>query len=128
MLSDMAAMNNSCTDDYTHDPSHMDTDVNMQDGKESMFATKAAAKSYKKRIGAKAVKSFERNHANAKGVLSSQSATTFRAISARANFLAQDRADGAYITPKSTVEGLQLRVSTRCKAQKNRSLTARNIS
>ena len=51
---------------------------------------------FKKRAGAKAVKSFERNSAGADGVLHSGAATTFRAISARANYLASDRADGSF--------------------------------
>ena len=58
--------------------------------------SKAQANKYKKRIGAKAVKSFERNSSNSEGVLTQRSATTFRAISARANYLSQDRADGSY--------------------------------
>lgn len=57
--------------------------------------SKSAAK-FKKRAGAKAVKSFERNSAGADGVLHSGAATTFRAISARANYLASDRADGSF--------------------------------
>ena len=66
---------------------------------ERIFAAKGkkpAANKYKKRIGAKAVKSFERNSSNSEGVLNQRSATTFRAISARANYLSQDRADGSY--------------------------------
>ena len=57
--------------------------------------SKSAAK-FKKRAGAKAVKTFERNAAGADGVLNRQAATTYRAVSPRANYLAADRADGAY--------------------------------
>ena len=56
---------------------------------------KNAAK-FKKRAGAKAVNTFERNAAGADGVLNRQAATTYRAVSARANYLAADRADGSY--------------------------------
>ena len=47
--------------------------------------------STKKRAGAKAVKAFEGN--TGCGTLSETDATTYRAISARGNFLAQDRGD-----------------------------------
>ena len=55
---------------------------------------KPAAK-FKKRAGAKAVKAFERE-VGASDKLGSNDATTFRAISARSNYLAQDRPDGSY--------------------------------
>ena len=70
----------------------MDTGINMLFG---MKAKSPAAKC-KKRLGAKAVKSFERDSSNAQGLLKPQAATTFRAISARGNYLGQDRADGSY--------------------------------
>ena len=57
--------------------------------------SKSAAK-FKKRAGAKAVKTFERNAAGADVMLNRQAATTYRAVSARANYLAADRADGSY--------------------------------
>ena len=56
---------------------------------------KSAAK-FKKRASAKAVNTFARNAAGADDVLSRQAATTHCAISARANYLAADRADGSY--------------------------------
>ena len=42
------------------------------------------------------MKKFEKDAANSEGILNSQSATTFRAVSARGNYLAQDRPDGSY--------------------------------
>ena len=56
---------------------------------------KNAAK-FKKRAGAKAVNTCERNAAGADGVLNRQAATTYRAVSARTNYLAADRADSSY--------------------------------
>ena len=56
---------------------------------------KSAAK-FKKRLGAKQVKSFERDAAMADGLLKANAATTFRAVSARSNYLAQDRPDGTF--------------------------------
>lgn len=58
---------------------------------EVMNALKKMANKYKKRAGAKAVKAFERE--SGVGRLSESDATTFRALSARANDLAQDRPD-----------------------------------
>ena len=58
--------------------------------------SKGPAAKFKKRLGAKAVKSFEREAFNAHGILKSNDATTYRAISARGNYLGQDRADGSY--------------------------------
>lgn len=55
---------------------------------------KSTAK-FKKRTGAKAVKAFERE-VGAIDKLGPGDATTFRAISARSNYLAQDRADASY--------------------------------
>ena len=55
---------------------------------------KVAAK-FKKRVGAKAVKAFEREVGSA-DKLGSNDATTYRAISARGNYLASDRPDGSY--------------------------------
>ena len=55
---------------------------------------KVAAK-FKKRAGAKAVKVFEREVGSA-DLLSATDATTYRAISARGNYLAQDRPDGSF--------------------------------
>ena len=52
---------------------------------------------FKKRVGAKAAKAFERVDAtNKNGALSQNGATTFRAISARGNYLAQDRPDASF--------------------------------
>ena len=56
------------------------------------------ANKFKKRAGAKAVKAFERNASGVDGVLNRDAATTFRAIAARANYLAQDRPDSAFST------------------------------
>ena len=56
----------------------------------------AQKKSQIKRQGAKTVKAMEKMSASY--VLSSEDATTFRALSARANFLAQDRTDIGYST------------------------------
>ena len=61
---------------------------------------KAAAK-FKKRLGTKAVKGFEREAAGKDGILHREAATTFRAISARGNYLAQDRADCSYSTKEA---------------------------
>ena len=58
---------------------------------EVMNALKKTANKYKKRAGAKAVKAFERE--SGVGKLNESDATTFRALSARANYLAQDRPD-----------------------------------
>lgn len=55
-----------------------------------------AANKYKKRLGAKKVKAFERNAIGSEGILRPGAATTFRAVSARGNYLAQDRPDGTY--------------------------------
>ena len=55
-----------------------------------------AAKYKQKRLGAKAVKGFERNSSDENGILNRQAATNFRAVSARSNYLAQDRPDGSY--------------------------------
>ena len=57
--------------------------------------SKNAAK-LNKRAAAKAVNTFERNAAGADGVLNKQPATTYRTVSARANYLEADRADGSY--------------------------------
>ena len=56
----------------------MDTDISMLWG---MKAKRPAAK-FKKKLGAKAVKSFERDSSNSQGLLKPQAATTFRVISA----------------------------------------------
>ena len=66
---------------------------------ETVFAVKGkgnAANKFKKRLGAKKVKAFERNAVGSDGTLRSSAARTFRAVSARGNYLAQDRPDGAY--------------------------------
>ena len=55
---------------------------------------KPAAK-FKKRTGAKAVKAFE-GEVGSEDKLGPSDATTYRAISARSNYLAQDRPDGSY--------------------------------
>ena len=57
---------------------------------------KAAANKFKKRLGAKNVKNFERDAALADGALNPTAATTYRAVSARTNHLAQDRPDGTF--------------------------------
>ena len=57
--------------------------------------SKSPAK-YKKRLGAKQVKNFEKEAALADGLLKANAATTFRAVSARSNYLAQDRPDGTF--------------------------------
>ena len=49
----------------------------------------------KRSLGAKAVKNIEHQHEPG-GILSPHEATTFRALSARANFLAQDKPDLAF--------------------------------
>ena len=53
---------------------------------------------YKKREGAKKVKAFERAMTGADGLLNSEAATLYRALSARANYLSQDRLDISYCT------------------------------
>ena len=66
---------------------------------EAVFAVKGkgnAANKFKKRLGAKKVKAFERNAVGSDGTLRSSAATTFRAVSAIGNYLAQDRPDGTY--------------------------------
>ena len=84
----------SYTNDYACMTSDMDTTMDV----DKLFAvkTKSPAAKFKKRLGAKAVKSFERDSLNAQGLLKPQAATTYRAISARGNYLGQDRADGSY--------------------------------
>ena len=63
---------------------------------EKISAVKSQASKFKKRLGAKQVKNFEREASLADGALNSSAATTFRAVSARSNYLAQDRPDGTY--------------------------------
>ena len=58
--------------------------------------SKSAAMFVLKRAGTKTLNAFERNAAGANGVLNRQAATTYRAVSTRANYLAADRADGSY--------------------------------
>ena len=58
--------------------------------------TPPAKKPQTKRAGAKAVKQMER--VSSEYTLSSEDATTYRALSARANFLSQDRGDIQYAT------------------------------
>ena len=60
---------------------------------EPIFAVK---KFTQKRKGAKAVKAFEKDAIGSDGKLDRENATMFRAISARAKYVAQDRADGSY--------------------------------
>ena len=61
--------------------------------------TPPAAKSkFKKREGARKVKDFERARAMADGSLTPESATLYRAMSARGNYLSQDRVDLSYST------------------------------
>ena len=57
---------------------------------------KAAANKFKKRLGAKKVKHFERDAALADGAVNPTAATTYRAVSARSNYLAQDWPDGTF--------------------------------
>ena len=64
---------------------------------ESIAAVKTkSAKKFQKRLGAKKVKSFEKDAAMADGLLNSTAATTYRAVSARSNYLSQDRPDGTF--------------------------------
>ena len=82
-----------------------DYDFLLYDDSESMFAVtqaskipnkKKAAKNFvKTRLGAKAVKAFERS-ASIEGKLNNNNCTTFRAVSARANYLASRRPEGSY--------------------------------
>lgn len=58
--------------------------------------TKTPAAKFKKILEAKAMKTVEKASLNAQGLLKPQAATTYRAISARGNYLGQDRADGSY--------------------------------
>ena len=59
--------------------------------------TRPVAKAkFQKRKGARQVKDFERAKAMADGSLTPESATLYRALSARANFLAQDRVDVSF--------------------------------
>ena len=67
--------------------------VKLEPSLEPIFAVK---KFTQKRKGAKAVKAFEKDAIGSDGKLDRENATTFRAISARANYVAQDRADGSY--------------------------------
>ena len=67
--------------------------INGVDAPEPISAVK---KFTQKRKGAKAVKAFEKDAIGSDGELDRENATTFRAISARANYVAQDRADGSY--------------------------------
>ena len=53
---------------------------------------------FKKRAGARKVKDFERAQAMADGSLTPESATLYRAMSARGNYLSQDRVDVSYST------------------------------
>ena len=64
---------------------------------DAVFAVKKGKSTakFKKRAGAKAVKAFERE-VNEADRLPANDATTFRAISARGNYLAQDRPDHSY--------------------------------
>ena len=56
----------------------------------------AKANKFKKRLGAKKVKAFEKDAAGTDGLLKADAATNFRAVSARTNYLAQDRVDGSF--------------------------------
>ena len=53
---------------------------------------------FKKREGARKVKDFEKAQAHADGSLTPAPATTYRAMSARGNYLSQDRPDVSYST------------------------------
>ena len=64
--------------------------VKLEPRLEPIFTVK---KFTQKRKGAKA---FEKDAIGSDGKLGRENATTFRAISARANYMAQDRADGSY--------------------------------
>lgn len=57
-----------------------------------------ASGKFKKRAGARKVKDFERAQAMADGSLTPESATLYRATSARGNYLSQDRPDLSYST------------------------------
>ena len=102
-LDDVTAANMSVDEFVAMHDAHSYIDNNMGTtamtlDTDQLFAvkTKNPASKFKKRLGAKAVKSFERDSLNAQGLLKPQAATTFRAISARGNYLGQDRADGSY--------------------------------
>ena len=60
-----------------------------------VYALKGKGKAGPSRLGAKKVKSFERLESPGE-VLNPSEATSFRALSARANYLALDRPDIAY--------------------------------
>ena len=85
----------------------VDCDYDPDMAQDFVFAAKGKAptKFMKKRAGAKAVKAFERA-ANAQGLLEPEDATTFRALSSRGNYLAQDRPDGT-VLPKNFVDSSQ---------------------
>ena len=82
--------------DYHDDEPEIVAAMNDADS-EFIFAMKKGkpAAKYAKRAGAKAVKAFERE-VGAADKLGSDDATTYRAISARSNYLAQDRPDCSY--------------------------------
>ena len=75
----------------------VDCDYDPDMAQDYLYAAKAKVpkKFLKKRAGAKAAKAFERA-SNIQGKLNPEDATTFRALSARGNYLAQDRPDGSY--------------------------------
>ena len=90
----------SLVDDPTHN--YIDNDPDVMAALDDLdydfvYAVKKGnpAAKYKKRVGAKAVKAFEREVAS-HDLLEASDATTFRAISARSKYLAQDRPDGSY--------------------------------
>ena len=61
-----------------------------------IYAVKKNPAKFKKRFGAKAVNTFEKVSMGTDGILGSNDATTYRAISARGNYVAQDRPDGSF--------------------------------
>ena len=65
--------------------------------KRFQFTPKHKNNLYKKRLGSNAVKECETNAAIG-NILSDEQATTFRALAARANYLALDRPGAAYAT------------------------------
>ena len=91
---------NSIVDEPSYDWCDDDPDIMAalnETESDFLFAAQTGkpANKFKKRAGAKAVKAFERE-VGAVDKLGPDDATTFRAISARSNYLAQDRPDASY--------------------------------
>ena len=72
-------------------------DFEMSAAVDSIAVVKGkAANKFKKRLGSKKVKQFERDAAMADGELKAEAATNYRAVAARGNYLSQDRVDGSF--------------------------------